>query len=196
MQGGHRARRLAGQQDTCRRQRTHRCHSLAHSCPVEGHPPGDGPPWGSWACRAHRRLPESPGICPPISRCHLCAQQTLPQRPLAPSTTSHDHLSSHIPPQKNLRTQTQLCPSAVVPFPTAAEKGPLLPLPTAGGEMSSLPGHACWAASGPSTHPALALTQGETATPNQSLLQPSGSTHFSNPGFSPAPLYMRESPAF
>lgn len=129
VQGGHRARRLAGWRDTCRQQHTRRRHSPAHSCPVKGHPPGDGPPWGSWAYRARRRLPASPGICPPTSSCHLCALQTLSQRPRELSTASHDHLPSPITPQRNLGTQTQICPSAVVPFPTPAEKGPLPPLP-------------------------------------------------------------------
>lgn len=128
MQGGHRARQQSGRRGTCRRQRTCRRHSPARSCPVEGHPPGDGPPWGSWAFGGHRRLPASPGICPPASSCHLHALRNLLQRPLELPTTSHDHLPSHVPPQKNLRPQTQLflCCGAL---PAPAEKRPLFPLP-------------------------------------------------------------------
>lgn len=75
---------------------------------------------------------------PPPSSCHLHALRNLLQRPLELPTTSHDHLPSHVPPQKNLRPQTQLCFSAVVPFQHLQRKDPssLCPDGQSGGSQS------------------------------------------------------------
>lgn len=171
MQGGHRARQQAGRRDTCRQQRTCRRHSPARSCPVEGHPPGDGPPWGSWAFREHRRLLASPGICPPASSCHLHALRNLLQRPLAP--TCHHRRNSGPKPNS---VSLLWCPSQHL-----QRKDPSSLCPDGQSGVSSLPVHACWAVPGPGTP---GSDQGDTASPTWPLPQASSSTYFSDQGFS------------
>lgn len=67
------------------------------------------PSWGSWACRAHRRLLESPGIPPHLQLSSLCLANLFPQT----TRIFHDWLqlpSLPSPTTENLRAQTQPCP--------------------------------------------------------------------------------------
>ena len=118
VQGRHGARQLAGQQDICHTAGRHvpmplPCAQLSS----RGPPTWGWPTLGQPARSTHRRdfrHPLGSSLPPPAVTSVLCKR--FPRLP-EPSTTSHDHLPSHVPPQKNLRVQTRLCPSAIGALP-------------------------------------------------------------------------------
>lgn len=175
---------------------TCQCHSPAHSCPVEGHPPGDGPPWGS---RPAAHTGETSGIpwdLPShLQLSPLCSANASPRLP-EPSTTSYDHLPSHVPPQKNLRVQTlslcHWCPSPHLLRKDASSS--CLDGWRGGGQ----PPRACLLGYTTPRHPPAPGSDPE----GQSHPHPASGpalwlTHFSNLGFFPLyPLYVGETPTF